>query len=128
MELSDIIRVGIVDGANDQEGTVRVMFPDKDDQVVPDIPLMCHEQNYPRIGESALCLFLPNGTEQGFCLGGYYHDENPPPIKDKEIYVKKLDDDLSIKYDYRIKELTIENAKDVVINGNLLVKGTIKSG
>lgn len=70
MELSDIIRVGIVDGANDQEGTVRVMFPDKDDQVVPDIPLMCHEQNYPRIGESALCLFLPNGTEQGFCLGG----------------------------------------------------------
>lgn len=128
MDMNDVIRTGIIDGINEQEGTVRATFPDRDDDVSTDIALMCAEQNFPRIGESALFLFLPNGTEQGFCLGRYYHDGNTPPIPDQEVYVKKFDEDLSIRYDYRNKELTIENAKNVVIRGDLHVGGTITSG
>lgn len=128
MDLNDVIRTGIIDGINVQEGTVRATFPDRDDDVSTDIALMCAEQNFPKVGESALFLFLPNGTEQGFCLGRYYHDGNTPPVPDADVYVKKLDDDLSIRYDYRSKELTIENASSVVIRGDLYVGGVITSG
>lgn len=128
MDLNDVIRTGIIDGINAGEGTVRATFPDRDDDVATDIALMCSEQNFPRVGESALFLFLPNGTEQGFCLGRYYHDENLPPIPDGEVYVKKLDDNLSIEYDYRTKELTIKNANRIFINGDLHVDGVITSG
>lgn len=128
MNLNDVIRTGIIDGVNDKEGTVRATFPDRDDEVVTDIALMCAEQNYPREGDSALFLFLPNGTEQGFCLGGYYHEGNPPPVLDRQLYVKKLDDDLTIKYDKRTKQMTIENTNELVINGDLLVTGNISSG
>lgn len=128
MDLNDVIRTGIIDGVNAEEGTVRATFPDRDDDVSTDIALMCAEQNFPRVGDSALFLFLPNGTEQGFCLGRYFHDGNTPPVPDPDVYVKKLDDDLSIQYDYRSKELTIENAKSVVIRGDLYVGGVITSG
>lgn len=128
MDIRDVVLVGIIDGINEQEGTVRATFPDRDDDVATDIALMCAEQNFPKVGESALFLFLPNGTEQGFCLGSFYHDENLPPVPDKEVYVKKLDDDLSIQYDYRTKELTIQNKSRIVIEGDLIVNGTISSG
>ena len=128
MDLNDVIRTGIIDGVNAEEGTVRATFPDRDDDVSTDIALMCAEQNFPQVGDSALFLFLPNGTEQGFCLGRYYHEDNTPPVPDPDVYVKKLDDNLSIQYDYRTKELTIENAKSVVIRGDLFVGGTITSG
>ncbi|MFX3672871.1 MAG: hypothetical protein ACE3JQ_00245 [Paenisporosarcina sp.] len=124
-QLENVIRVGIVDGINDKEGTIRVTFPDRDDMVADDIALLDDSQNYPTIGDSVVCIFLPNGIQQGFCLGGYYHDQNPPPILDSNIYVKKIDEGLVIKYDFQSKKLTIDAQNEITINGNLRVTGQI---
>ncbi|MER2169040.1 MAG: hypothetical protein ABS938_00235 [Psychrobacillus psychrodurans] len=133
----DWIRVGEVDGVNEQEGTVRVTFPDRDDIVAEDLALFSSEQWFPQINESVVCLFLPNGSQQGFCLGPYFNDENPPPIPNKNKYVKKFIDGLTLEYDIQNKQLTIsaENAitinsditsnGDININGNLTVTGVI---
>ncbi len=128
MKNYDILRIGIVDGINEREGTIRAMFPDRDDAVINDIALFSFEQNLPEIDDTVLCLFLPNGSEQAFCLGPYFHAENPPPIKDEDMYVKKIDEELVIKYDYRSKQLTVDAVNEIQINGNIRVNGTIRSG
>lgn len=131
------IRVGIVDGLNVQKGTVRVTFPDLDDTVTEDMALLNFEQRFPQVGESVLCLFLTNGTEQGYCLGSYFNDQNLPPNPNENKYVKKFSDGLTIEYDLKDKQLSISaenpitiNSKiisngDINVNGNLTVSGTI---
>lgn len=124
--LSNLIRVGIVDGIDVQKGTVRVTFPDRDDMVVSDLAMLSFEQNYPAIQDSVLCLFLPNGVQEGFCLGPYYNEQNLPKVKDENFYIKQVDDDLLIKYDRRLKALTIESPGTITVNGDLTVLGQIK--
>ncbi|MEH7122117.1 hypothetical protein V7127_02610 [Bacillus sp. JJ1773] len=124
-DIFSLIKVGIVDGINEQEGTIRVTFPDDDDKVVDDIALMSFEQKFPSVTESVLCVFLPNGTQQGFCLGAYFNDENLPPIPNKNMYVKKIDEGLTITYDYTSKKLTISTQNEVAINSNVSVNGNL---
>lgn len=130
IDLSDILRVGVVDGVNADDGTIRVNIADYDDMVKEGIVVMSAEQHYPKIGESVLCAFLPNGS-QGFCLGAYYNDANTPPVKDKDVYVKVIDDNIIIRYDYSEKKLTLSAPGgvsfdgDVTISGNLTVGGQI---
>lgn len=124
-DIYSLIKVGIVDGINEHEGTIRCTFPDDDEKVSEDVALMNIEQRFPSIGDSVLCVFLPNGTQQGFCLGTYFNDENLPPIPNKNMYVKKLDEGLSITYDYTSKKLTISSQNEVSINSNVSVNGNL---
>lgn len=126
--ISNIVRVGIVDGVDSQNGTVRVTFPDRDNLVADELALLSSEQNYPGIGESVLCLFLPNGIQTGFCLGSYFNEENPPPVPDENFYVKELDDGLTIEYDKETKKLAIKSVNEITIYGDLNVTGSIKGG
>lgn len=121
----DLIRVGIVDGVNEQEGTIRVIFPDYDDMVVDDIALLSFEQRFPNVDESVVCIFLPNGTQQGFCLGPYFNDQNSLPIKQKNMYVKKIDEGLEFMYDYTTKKLSISAQNGISINGDVSVNGSV---
>lgn len=125
-KLMNVLRVGIVDSINPETGTVRVVFQDKDDMIEEDLPLMDRDYNMPKIGQQVLCLFLPNGMEEGYCLGGFYSHVNKPPASNKDLYVKHFDG-LSIQYDKTSKQLTINSTNPVTINGNLHVNGTITS-
>lgn len=119
------IRAGIVDGINATKGTIRVTFPDIDDMVTDDIALFSAEQSFPEIGDPVVCIFLSNGSQQGFCLGPYFNDNNVPPIPDQNKYVKRFNDGLSIEYDLQSKNLTISSENAIIINGNLTVNGVI---
>lgn len=66
--MADSIRAGIVDGVSSGNRTVRVTFPDRDDEVIEEIPLL-KSVSIPLIGESVICAFSVNG--EGFCLGTY---------------------------------------------------------
>ncbi|MGG4447639.1 hypothetical protein [Brevibacillus porteri] len=57
---------------NQQKGTMRAVFPDKDNQVSGDLPIL--NQVTLTVGESVLCLFLGNGMQTGFCLGSFKTD------------------------------------------------------
>ncbi|WP_088227782.1 phage baseplate assembly protein V [Desulfosporosinus sp. FKB] len=133
--LMNLIRVGQVSSVNEVKGTVRVKFGDKDNLISPELSLFSSEYDIPPIGSQVLCLFLPNGLQQGFCLNGFYSDVNPPPVQDKNIYFKAFGDGTTLKYDRQVKELEIVAAGRVNINaagnvnitGDLTVQGNINA-
>lgn len=123
--IRNLIRIGIVSSINEEGGTVRVIYDDKDNMVSDELPLLNSEYNMPDIGAQVLCIFLPNGLQQGFCLGGFYSDLNAPPVQNKNIYLKQFDDGTSIQYDKTSKQLTVNSKNAVIINGNVQVNGNI---
>lgn len=74
----NLIRVGLVNSSNPNKGTVKVLFPDKDNIVSNDLPMLSFISHMPSVGEQVLCLFLGNGLEEGFCLGSFYSQINLP--------------------------------------------------
>ena len=79
------IRVGEVTSIDPQKHTARVSFPEDDNNVSYDLAVLCRNtysnQDYgmPDVGEDVLCLFLPEGIEDGFILGSFYAGEVSPP-------------------------------------------------
>lgn len=72
-DIRNIMRIGIVSTANIDRREVRVTFPDKDNLVSDELPLLDHIP-VPDVGDSVLCLFLPNGKSKGFCIGSFGGD------------------------------------------------------
>lgn len=68
-------RVGRVNTVNATKGTVTVLFEDLDNSIGYDLPLL-KIAGIPEVGEQVLCVYI--GPEDGFCLGGFYSDEDPP--------------------------------------------------
>lgn len=126
-KLKNMIRVGDVSSVNPETGRVKVRFADKDNFVSKELALLDSEYNLPNVGDQVLCVFLPNGIEEGFCLNGFYSKKNPPPVTDSNLYHKKLDDGLTITYDKATKQLTINAENPIQINGDVHVNGTLTS-
>ncbi|QWU15671.1 hypothetical protein SAMN04487895_12717 [Paenibacillus sophorae] len=64
-----MIRTGIVSTIDLTARTVRVTFPDRDDLVSGDLPVIGPETSeLPAAGDSVLVAYIDNGY-QGFCLG-----------------------------------------------------------
>ncbi|MGO4369615.1 phage baseplate assembly protein V, partial [Paenibacillus sp. MCAF20] len=72
------IKVGKVSTINAALASVRVTFPDADDLVSPELPLLVTPGAYalPDVGASVLCLLFGGGA--GICLGSYYTELSPP--------------------------------------------------
>lgn len=119
------ISVGVVDGINENDGTIRVMFPDHDNEVLDEIALFRTEQWFPQLEESVVCIFISNNSQQGFCIGPYFNDEDLPYIPNRNKYVKKLDEGLVIEYDFTSKNLTINATTPVTINGDVNINGNL---
>lgn len=132
--LKNIVRVGRISSINDSKGTVRVKFDDKDDMVSGELPMFDFEYRLPQIEQPVLCIFLPNGISQGFCFGGFYSENNLPPVSDRNIYFKDFGDGTSIQYNKTSKELVINVMGDlkVKVKGNILIEAdgsiTTKAG
>jgi phage baseplate assembly protein V len=125
--LKNLIRIGTVSSVNEENGTVRVLFEDKDNMVSDELPLLSYEYDMPDIKDQVLCIFLPNGIEKGFCLGSFYSSVNQPSIRNKNVYYKKFDDGTSIQYNKSTKELTINSEHPININGAVKVNGNINA-
>lgn len=69
-EDSTQIRVGVVSSVDLDQHTVRVLFPDLDNQVSSNLEVL--RDGMPNIDETVVCIFLGNGLESGFCLGSPY--------------------------------------------------------
>lgn len=109
MDIRDIFRVGKVSSVNGANCTARVTFPDKDDLVSGDLPIIVigsyQTKGYwvPEVGMQVLCCFMPNpsgrGMNDGFILGGFYSTENPPGETDPKVRCIKVPDGSYIKFD-----------------------------
>jgi len=152
--LKNMIRIGKVSSINYDRGAVKVTFPDKDDIVSDFLPYLSFEYNMPEVGDTVLCVFLPNGISKGFCLGQPYSLKNMPVQPGPQYYYKNIYDEAFYQYDKNSKTLTIDadnivlNAatsivlkaptitldgeatitKNLTVNQNLTVSGTISAG
>lgn len=127
--MSKLIQAGIVSSVDAAAGTVRVTFPDQDDRVSDDLPVLTpggwgSGNALPLSGESVLCAFLGNGSA-GFCLGSYYTDDETPPGTPQQRGVW-FEDGSQVYYDRTLKQLVVKAAGGVKIEGDLEVTGSIK--
>lgn len=120
----NLIKIGQVNSVNPSQGTVQVLFPDKDDLVSNDLPMLNHEYNMPNVGDQVLCLFLGNGLETGVCLGSFYSEVSPPPANKKEIYKKQLDKDTYLEYNKNTKllKMNVDSVEIEINQGKVIIK------
>lgn len=125
---AQFIKTGIVSSVDRKTCTARVIFEDCDESVSPPLPVvMQHTQNrknywLPAVGESVLCMFLPNGEESGFIIGSYYSEVDQPPEEianeGKDQTGIWFEDGSVIKYDADEKILTLD------IKGEIFIRAT----
>lgn len=121
--LKNLIRVGKISSINYDNGTVRVVFPDKDNIVTDELPYLSFEYYMPYIGDTVLCLFLGNGISRGFCLGKFYNNNNAPRCPGEGIYYKHFFDKGYIKYNKKEKLLTIYGDIKVIVEAKKIFLG-----
>jgi phage baseplate assembly protein V len=115
--VSQLIRVGEVSSIDPVKHTARVTFPEEDNSTSYDLAVLVrnsydnHDYNMPDIGEDVLCLFLPNGHEDGFILGSFYAGQIKPPTTNKDERKVEFSDGTTVTYNRSTHEL------DVVIEG-----------
>lgn len=135
------IKHGIITEIDEAKATAKVTFPDDDDLVSYDLPVIHHSMGFakyysmPAIGMTALCAFLAeSGMEDGFIIGSFYNDKNPPGKSGKTHYVA-FDDGALIEYDEDAQKMTLKSGgggivldDDVTINKTLKVVDSVDVG
>ncbi|OME03366.1 hypothetical protein BSK54_07900 [Paenibacillus odorifer] len=127
-----MIVIGQVSTSDAATGSVRVAFPDRDDLVSGELPIIQQGgwgrgNAVPQPGETVLCVFLDNSRSSGYCLGTYYGSEDKAPgtIDQRGIW---FEDGSYAYYDRATKTLNLKAISGVKIDGNLTVTGKITSG
>ena len=106
-----LIRLGNVSSINYEAGTIRVTYPDLDNSVTDDLPVLHFGGKYkmPEIDEDVLVLHLSNGAEVGFVAGSYWSEEDPPAFSGPGVFLQEFAAEAGIAYAlYRNQELRIK--------------------
>ena len=73
-----MIRIGEVSKVNRSNGTIQVLYDDRDNQVTGDITCL-EAAGMPKVGDVVAVIHMDEtGTEEGICLGRIYNEANPP--------------------------------------------------
>ncbi len=136
--MENVIRIGIVTQVYDDRATVRVQFPDDDEEVSWEFPVLqrktLKDKDYwlPDVGEHVVVVMLPYGQEQGFVIGAIYSDAEKPPESTRDKRVVVFEDGTRIEYDRKAHRLYADVRGSVFLhatgditvisNKNVLVK------
>lgn len=103
-----MIRIGVVNTISYEDGVLSVIYPDLDDSIIDDVPILTFNDEYkmPNIGDKVLIVKISDGTD--ICLGTYWEKENLPPLGIENAYCKKINEKTSIQYDVNDKSLVLE--------------------
>ena len=112
------IRIGRVSSVNYKQGTVDVVFQDKDFKVMVDLPLFSSEYQMPSVNDLVTVIFQidSNHSAQGYIVGKPYSSDNLPEHTGKGVYFKRFGRNAYMKYDSESDTLHIHAGK-VVIDG-----------
>ncbi|OMH40215.1 phage baseplate assembly protein V [Desulfurobacterium indicum] len=125
--MENVIRVGIVTQVYDDRATVRVQFPDDDEEVSWEFPVLqrktLKDKDYwlPDIGEQVVVVMLPYGQEQGFVIGAIYSEAEKPPESSKGKKVVVFEDGTRIEYDRKNHKLflDVKGEVEIKVSGNV---------
>lgn len=85
------LRVGICSGIDYKKAMVRVTYPDRNDTVTPELPVLAMgEYNMPELGKWVAVIHFSNGTEKGICLGEIANENQLRGAAEKGNFFKKL--------------------------------------
>lgn len=139
---TSLIRVGEVCQQNPSNCTVRVHFKDKDDMVSGELQVVNRntfknkDYGLPDLGEQVLCIFLENGIERGFVLGGIYSSAagHEPPVEDKFKRHVTFEDGAFIEYDRKNHIMKIQCpgkieivANEINVHSMVTINGDLKT-
>lgn len=111
--VGNLIRIGKVSSVNASNCTARVSFDDKDSMISHNLPVMQkntkENRDYylPDVDEMVICIFLPNGEQEGYILGSYYGDLDTPPVDSTDKRGINFSDNTSIFYDRENHEMSV---------------------
>lgn len=132
MSANQVNRIGLVSSVNYEAGTVRVTYPDMDDSVTVEIPMLstvADEYFMPKVDDQVLVCHLSNGAEYGVIMGRPWDEEHKPAESGEGLYRKDFDRDLGkafLRYDANSGELKIK-AKKIVFEGDESVTTNTKT-
>lgn len=115
-KLARFIRVGRVKAINPEKHTVRVLF-EADDALSYELPVLVHntfanhDYAMPDLEDDVVCVFLPDGPEDGFVIGSFYAGEVTPPANSEDLRRVQFQDGTTVTYNRASHEL------DAVIEG-----------
>lgn len=128
--LKRIFRLGKVVGINADTCKARVEFPDNQNIVTYELPIIqphtAKDKFYsmPTIDEYVLCAFLPNGLEAGFILGSYYSEPTPIPVQDENKFNITFEDGTVLEYDKgeHILKADVKGEADIKVEKDITIK------
>jgi len=100
---------------------VRVKLFDRQGMVTGFLPVLVpfakdtYAYGLPKVGDTVLVVFLPQGPEDGFVLGSFYHLEKTPPSVGLGKFYKKFSDGTIIEYDESEHKLYVHSVGDIEI-------------
>lgn len=107
------IRTGKVSSINYEEGTIRVVYTDKNNAVTTELPVLNFNGEYkmPQIDDMVLVTHLSNGSSLGIVCGSFWSSGNKPVETGEGLYRKELGaipGEAYIKYDSKTKTVIIK--------------------
>lgn len=126
------VRVGFVSAIDYAAGTVSVTYPDMDDEVTQQLPLLspiADEYFMPKVEDQVLIVHLSNGAEVGVVLGRPWDEDHKPAESGAGIYRKDFDRNIGsafLRYDAASGELKIK-AKKIVFEGDESITSNAKT-
>ncbi|WP_160044714.1 phage baseplate assembly protein V [Paenibacillus sp. USDA918EY] len=124
--LAELVKIGECSTVDFETGTITATFPDRQDKVSRDIPVLFAGgfgtgNGMPKEGDTVLCLMLGNGKSNGVCLG-VIPDAVPGTADQQGVY---FEDGSYVYYDRSQKKLMVKAASGVQIDGDLTVTGRV---
>lgn len=131
--MAQIVRVGFVTARQPETHRLQVQFRDTTTAALTSDWLPCLvaraskdlAYDLPDIGDQVLCLFMPNGLEQGYVIGAMYGKQTPP-VADAEKTHRTFKDGTVLEYDRAAHKLTIDVKGDVELTTTGNVTATVK--
>ena len=113
IKLSELLKVGEVCEVLPEKHMCRVTFPDEDNNTSYELFVLCRnslknkDHNMPDVGEDVLCIFMPDGSEDGFILGSYYAENLEKGSISQDERKVKFSDDTTVTYNRSSHSLDI---------------------
>lgn len=122
---SERIKIGICSTADFASGTITATFPDRQDIVTQDLPVILAggglKNSLPKVGDTVICLMLGNSLSNGICIG-IIPDSIPGSATQEGVY---FEDGSYVYYDKSAQQLVVKAASGVKIDGDLTVTGNV---
>lgn len=113
IKFGELLKVGEVCEVLPEKHMCRVVFPCEGNNTSYELFVLCRnslknkDYNMPDVGEDVLCIFMPDGSEDGFILGSYYAENLEKCSISQDERKVKFSDDTTVTYNRSSHSLDI---------------------